>query len=548
MADALTMTTSLQCFAEGKVSQGSIVTLVILTLQIVFGLVMRRRSRFPGRRYFLIANAGLAYWLALATLEQWTVDGGCKVWFAALTYVGIALVPLSWIMFIHRYAFGRQGPIPWRNRIVLVSLPTAATLMALTSPWHGLFYAEGTGLANVGLGATMVYVHGPLFWASSTLLYGLLVGSVVILLQGLLAARSTYRLHFALLLLLTLAPMIANIAYVYSGFSLFGFDPTPFFFIVTSMTYALIIVTNSHLDLVSIARKDFFEAFPTAIAVVDTAGRVQFMNRAANALIPAPEIGMMLNGSISLALENGNDKFETRATTSSGRAVRVVMHAVLSPLGRQPRPIGWMAVIEDVTAVQEVIAGLTATLQEQSTQLEETREQSEKLQSLAFHDPLTNALNRRGLEASLTSVLTEGASPKLIAVGLLDIDHFKQINDRYGHEAGDTVLVRLASILIGVFRRSDLVFRIGGEEFLVLGPELDSDTMVLRLEQARIALAEDARVRTAVPDVPVQFSAGLDLWYLDGARSFADVFRSVDQLLYAAKRDGRNRTVSSVTD
>jgi diguanylate cyclase (GGDEF)-like protein len=544
MTQPVTMTTSLQCFAEGEVSLGSVLTLVILSLQITFMLILRRRASFPGRRYFLIANAGLAYWLALATLEQWTIYSGCKVWFAALTYVGIALVPLAWMMFIRRYAFGRNDPISTRNGLILVLFPASVTALALTSPWHGLFYAAGTGPVTPAPGAPVAYVHGPFFVMTSLMIYGLLVGSLVVLLQGLISARKTYKLHFATLLILTTAPMGANFAYISAGFSLFEFDPTPFFFIVTSMAYALNILTNSHLDLVSIARKDFFDNFPTAIAVVDGTGRTHFINHTAEIMIPRPEIGRMFKDIIKKATDQGTEQLKVQTTTTSGRALRVEMHPVHSPLGDQRTPIGWMAIVEDVTAVQRVIDHLKTSLEEKSSKLEKSLEDGARLHSLTVRDPLTGALNRRGLDDALKSLMSGDVAPTIIAIALLDIDHFKQINDKYGHEAGDTVLVRFADILKGTFRRHDLVFRVGGEEFLVLGPDLDKSTMSQRLDQARVSIREDNRVKSAVPDGPVNFSAGLEQWESDGTRSLADVLRSVDQLLYAAKRNGRNRTVT----
>lgn len=537
------MTAGLQCFADGEVSLGAGITMVILVLQIAFGLVMRQRSNFPGRRFFLIANAALAYWLAMATLEQWTRDPGCKVWFAALTHLGIALVPLAWVMFIHRYSFGQQGPMSLWQRVALVVLPVFVAGAALSSPWHGLFYAAGTG-PDLGLpGAPVIYIRGPLFTVVSALLYGLLVWSLVLLLRGLMTARRSYRVHFSLLFLLTLAPMAANVGYVLADFTLFDFDPTPFFFIFTSMAYAVIIMTNSHLDLVGIARQDFFDNFPTALAVVDTSGRTQFVNHAAEGIMPSPEIAEILLDLVERAQRQGGVPIKAQSTTLEGRALRVAMHPVLSPLGQQNSTIGWMAIVEDVTAVQEIIADLTASLEEQSTQLEQSREATARLHSLAVRDPLTGALNRRGLEDALKSLLAEGTAPEAISIALIDIDHFKEVNDRYGHEAGDTVLVRLTEILTRTFRRGDLVFRVGGEEFLVLGPGLEIEMMASRLDQARDALAHDERVVAAVTDGPVRFSVGLDRWTSSGPRSLAEVMRNVDTLLYAAKRDGRNRNV-----
>jgi diguanylate cyclase (GGDEF)-like protein len=538
------MTAGLHCFAEGQLSTGAGVTLAILALQIGFGLVMRRRANFAGRRFFLIANAALAYWLAMATLEQWTLDHGCKVWFAALTHFGIALVPVSWVMFIHRYCFGLRGPIAHWQVAVLTVLPFTVAAIALTSPWHGMFYAAGTGPVGDWPGAPVIYTHGPLFAASSIVLYSLLMWSLVLLFRGLVTARKSYRLHFGLLLLLTLAPMAANVGYVVADFTLFHFDPTPFFFIFTSMAYAVIIMTNNHLDLVGIARKDFFDDFPSALAVIDTAGRTQAINHAGQSVMAPPEIAESLSTLVQSAEAQGGGPIEGQAITVGARALRVSLHPVLSPLGPNRQTIGWMAMVEDVTAWHDMIAGLTASLEEQTYELERSREASAQLQSLVLRDPLTGALNRRGLENALKSLLSDGTPPDVIGIALVDIDHFKQVNDRFGHEAGDAVLVRFADILMRTFRRSDLVFRVGGEEFLVLGPALDLATMAQRLDHARAMLATDVQVQDAVPDGPVQFSAGLDRWTAAGDRTMTEVMRSVDALLYAAKHDGRNRTAT----
>ncbi len=547
MTDSISMLAGVQCFTDGRPSTGAAVMLCILLLQVGFGLILRRRANFAGRRFFLIANAALAYWLLLATLEQWTLDPGCKIWFSALSHYGITLVPLAWVMFIDRYCYGKRGPMaPWQ-RAVLVALPLGVLAIALTSPWHGLFYAPGTGPASDVPGAPVTYVHGAVFMASSAVLYGLMAWSIWLLSRGFIAARSSFRLHFGLLLILTLAPLVANAGHVVADAALFDFDPTPFFFVFTSMAYAVIIMTNNHLDIVGIARKDFFDAFPAALMVIDTDGKLLSVNRAGAGIMTLPEVGDRIVQHVGEAALEGSAAMRARVQplTVGGRSFRVSLHPVLSPLGREGRTIGWMATVDDVTAWQEMIAGLTATLQERSSELERSREASEQLQSLAMRDPLTGLLNRRGLENALKSLLSEGTPPATISIALIDIDHFKAVNDRYGHEAGDAVLVRFADVLQRTFRRTDLVFRVGGEEFLVLGPGLDGPTMAQRIDHARAMLAEDAKVRTVVPDGPVQFSAGLDGWTAAGTRPMSEVMRSVDALLYAAKREGRNRTAAA---
>lgn len=136
---------------------------------------------------------------------------------------------------------------------------------------------------------------------------------------------------------------------------------------------------------------------------------------------------------------------------------------------------------------------------------------------------------------------TAGSSFGLI---MIDIDHFKRVNDTHGHVAGDAILKRVAGALKSVSRDTDLVARYGGEEFAVIAPAVDPENLAKLAERLR-AEVESLRVK-AMPDRPaiqVTISAGAALW--DGARhaGAADLLREADRKLYEAKNAGRNRWV-----
>jgi diguanylate cyclase (GGDEF)-like protein len=169
-----------------------------------------------------------------------------------------------------------------------------------------------------------------------------------------------------------------------------------------------------------------------------------------------------------------------------------------------------------------------------------TQMQADKLEQLAKTDPLTGALNRRSMHeiANREFERAQRYSTKLSVV-MIDLDHFKRVNDVYGHAAGDAVLAKLASVIQSSIRVSDYFFRFGGEEFLVMLAETD-------LVEAR-EFAE--KIRALVARQTIAEYEGLKLTVSLGAASYSDeesieeIVRNADTALYEAKKTGRNRTV-----
>jgi diguanylate cyclase (GGDEF)-like protein len=156
----------------------------------------------------------------------------------------------------------------------------------------------------------------------------------------------------------------------------------------------------------------------------------------------------------------------------------------------------------------------------------------------SMRDRLTGLFNRGFFDESLTRLLdTRIRSRQPFAVALADLDHFKAINDRFGHAEGDVVLRQTAVLLQEAFRGKDLVARYGGEEFGALLFDLDRAAAATRLEAWRSALASDPR------DPPLTTSVGVAAFPEDGDTP-AGLVATADRRLYAAKRAGRNRVVA----
>jgi two-component system, cell cycle response regulator len=140
--------------------------------------------------------------------------------------------------------------------------------------------------------------------------------------------------------------------------------------------------------------------------------------------------------------------------------------------------------------------------------------------------------------------MTEGGAET--AVMLFDIDHFKQVNDRHGHPAGDQVLRQLAERALRQVRSVDLVGRLGGEEFIVVMPETSLAGAAIVAERVRAAVAEEL---FTLPDdgkqIPVTISIGVAVTG-QGTEGLEDLLKRADDALYDAKNAGRNRVVSQI--
>ncbi|HVO88383.1 MAG TPA: sensor domain-containing diguanylate cyclase, partial [Casimicrobiaceae bacterium] len=168
----------------------------------------------------------------------------------------------------------------------------------------------------------------------------------------------------------------------------------------------------------------------------------------------------------------------------------------------------------------------------------------EELRELTITDPLTGLYNRRFVAETVNREIQRsertGASIGLIAI---DIDHFKRINDRFGHDAGDTALRAVAGVLKGRVRGGDIACRMGGEEFAVILPGASEQVTRERAEELRKAVLE-LRIRHAHFELPqISISCGVAL-FPDHATTAAEFLRAGDQALYRAKEAGRNCVVS----
>ncbi len=207
--------------------------------------------------------------------------------------------------------------------------------------------------------------------------------------------------------------------------------------------------------------------------------------------------------------------------------------------GSNGNVIGYQGVGRDITERMRQEAQLLQSHQQMESQLNQTAEEKSVLQELATRDPLTGLYNRRYLYDTCSREFARAEREgKQLAIIMLDLDHFKQVNDQYGHAAGDEVLKANAMLLKEGARESDLICRYGGEEFVAIMPNMSADQAFDRVESWRKHLEKMPIIFNEFK-ISITLSAGIAVFPEHGS-SPEKLIHLADEMLYKSKQDGRN--------
>jgi len=239
------------------------------------------------------------------------------------------------------------------------------------------------------------------------------------------------------------------------------------------------------------------------------------------------------------SLEDGQRQLGRMLTLKGADGKRSIFKINASPIvvgGDKPR--GAFVSFDDVTLVEENRAEMRGMLDTLSRSRDEIRRQNRELETLATRDPLTSCLNRRAFFQEVEAHWAGADQYKReLSCLMVDVDHFKAINDNHGHRIGDLVLQQVGEILRSDRRDCDLVCRYGGEEFCIFLPNADM------LNAAAVGEAiRDAIEAATFDQVKITASIGVSSRNL-GARDAQEMIDEADQCLYVAKRNGRNQVV-----
>ncbi|HEY5475441.1 MAG TPA: sensor domain-containing diguanylate cyclase [Tepidiformaceae bacterium] len=290
-------------------------------------------------------------------------------------------------------------------------------------------------------------------------------------------------------------------------------------------------------------------ACPDGVVATDREGMVVLYTGASEQIFGFPPIEVLNQGAAMLFGEHwenlleriGNEGRVTGHEMVARRKDSPPFPASISAAGLSDRYGGVMGTViyirdhSDVRAIEDA-------LRENNDRLNEL---VRELNYVARHDHLTGLLHRgSAMEAAEAVLLSSGLPGMSFGIAIFDIDHFKTVNDSYGHLVGDDVLAGVAQLLQRTARQGDIVGRFGGEEFIAFLPGADLSAVNGFAERVREAIAEETVVVGNEVAINVTISAGVAA-LPTCADSLQDGIRVADDRLYIAKRAGRNRVVAS---
>jgi diguanylate cyclase (GGDEF)-like protein len=486
---------------------------------VVATLIWYMRRTATGAHSLAVFLLALSWWDITYAIFWIDFPGPTPYFWLDITLLGAFTVPTSFLIFSLQYAHLQK----WLKRPMILALliePLATLVLLLTDSWHNLYFG-----GNRTLNTTRILDAGPVSWANIYYSYILIFIGIVILSLTLYRSVGIYRKQTTVILAATIIPWVVHISYISSGGLLPDADVTPFIFSITALAIAFALARYRLLDIVSIARSVLIENMSEGVIVLDTQNRVVDINPAAQS-----ELHLSAKTSIGKPVEEVLSTWSdivTKFQNVDRARVEIPLgnsyfDLRISPLlDHRGQFVGRLIVWRDITDLKH-------------TQL--------KLEKLATMDVLTQVFNRRYfLEAAETNIKRAARLKQPLALALMDIDHFKNINDTFGHPAGDQALIAFAKICQENIREFDVFARFGGEEFALLMPGIGSKQASQVVERLRLIVSES----TLDLDLhSVSITVSLGIADLAGEHDTLDlILHRADQALYAAKQSGRNRVV-----
>lgn len=452
---------------------------------LLFLYALTDKTRSPVMRAFAGVTAtaalycfGTALELASSTLRA------IKFWLS-VAYLGMAFSPPFLVILISRYT-GADKWLTRRTAWLLFVIPAVTCLLVATNDLHHLFY-KSVFLRPDSPSPMADIVIGPWYIVHGSYTFGSMFLGVCLLAGQWRTASAAYRRQIFTLFVGLMLPITAAFLYL-MGLVPYNMDPVPFILILTTSLYVWAIRTADLFQVVPIARGHVFESMRDGVVVLDLSGRLVDFNPAARAMLPelSPErIGEMpefLREEGAAATGAGPAPLAERVWRSRWQREGEVRHYEIRSLPvrvRDSRQVGRMLMLIDVT---------------EHVRSEET------LRRLASYDGLTGFFNRATFMEEAGLRLEEaGRSGSSLSLVLFDVDHFKNINDRLGHAAGDQALVHLARVCQAELQEGEFLGRYGGEEFVLCLPGTGLTAACRRTERIRAAIAGTPLATAAGP-------------------------------------------------
>ncbi|WKY47623.1 diguanylate cyclase [Eubacteriaceae bacterium ES3] len=436
-------------------------------------------------------------------------------------YFGIPFIPALWLLTCLLYTEHGKA-VKGLGLIVVFLVPVTTFVMRLTNSSYHLYY-QSISLRNTILGFNALELaKGPFYYLYAVYMIAALIISFVLYYRYYCQFLVEEKSQVSLLTVTSALPLLAIILNIVCTEMSFDFMAVilPVSVLMTFMSLQF----YNFLEIRDLGRDFAFEGNLNGLMLLNAQGKVVDFNRKSVDFFNYYDISIK-EGDLRTQLDQHpeiyqsieqKDKSIIKLNIGGGERY----FSIVSQRLEDKKIVGRLILIEDITQGEEL---------------------KKKLIEIANTDELTGLYNRRRFnECAEISFLRAIRDNKAISVLMMDLDFFKKINDNLGHQAGDQVLREMAQTLKKVFRQSDIIGRIGGEEFSVV---MDNTDVYQAYEKAEVFRKRLALRKIIYKDVVIPVTVSVGVAELSsGIQKFDDLLMFADNALYKAKEQGRNRT------
>ncbi len=450
------------------------------------------------------------------------------------------------LAFFITFAIKYTGREKWltKTRLALIfAIPLVTQIIIETNPWHHLFLVDVHFSPDGMLMGLDSVVYGFAFWFHTIYSYSLALIGIGLIAQMSIHTFPLYREQAIILIIGILPPLLTSVIDAFLLIPGLKHPLAPLGFAFMGLAFAWTIFRRRMLDIVPVARDKVIESMSDSLIVLDSHENIVDINLSALQLLGA-ESSQIIGKPAAQVFHRWHEvveQYRGQAYTECDMMLPVDgldrwFDLRASPLiDRHGRSNGRMIILRDITLRKQTEDQLRETLSTITSLQEQLYEQ-------AVRDQLTGLYNRRFFNEIISRELARAIRESYpISFVMMDLDHYKSINDTYGHEVGDLVLQELAMLLTRQTRAGDVVFRYGGEEFLALLPATDLQSAYHYAERWRLSL-QDTNIRAAKHDIHITMSIGIAA-FTSQHEKYQDILAAADTALYRAKASGRNCTI-----
>ncbi len=501
-----------------------------LTLFLGWYTLLKRRSTLTHVfALFTSASAVYAFCYGFELLSQSLEE---MLFWSKCQYVGISFIP--GLILLIAVCYTGKNEFFSRTRIVLIFIVPVIILAArLSNPYHHLFY-RAASMSMSDYGALLEITPGPFYLLHAFYSNLAWVLSFILLIRFYFKSAIPYKQQT---LIITFGSAIQWLGYVVylSGFGPKNLDLNPLLLSLSAPVYTVGMLKFSLFSLVPVARDKVFEEMRDAVVVLDPDFRLVDFNRRSVQLFSKME---QKNIGVSITeLFDGHPEIAELVTRDREGLAREIEIRIEDHVGQFFFRVSFKPFFEK--SGREIGSILTFT------DITSQKKFMDKLERLATIDELTGIYNRRHLMELAEIEIQRFARSRLpLAMLILDLDHFKAVNDTWGHHSGDRVLRAFALSIKQNIRAMDIFGRFGGEEFMIIMPDT-SESVALETAKRICSLVENLSV--SFDDTAIRFTVSIGVsgtWNREDA-SLEIITQEADKALYAAKKNGRNQVVMS---